>query len=150
MTAYADTSFLCALYRQQDNSRAAAAHFRAMTEALHVSGLLLYEFRQSLRLQVWLHTQDPQKGFPESQCDNALADLQSDLDSGVVVIVPADWADVHRTAERLSSAQTKAEGHRALDVLHVATALHLEAKEFLSFDQRQRKLATAEGLAVGP
>ena len=121
-----------------------------MTEPLHVTGLLLYEFRQSLRLQVWLHTQDPQKGFPQAQCNKALADLQSDLDSGAVVIVPADWADVHRTAERLSSARTKIEGHRALDVLHVATALHLEAKEFLSFDERQRKLASAEGLAVRP
>ena len=150
MTAYPDTSFLCALYRQQDNSREAAAHFKAMTEPLHVTGLLLYEFRQSLRLQVWLHTQDAQKGFPEAQCDKALADLQSDLDSGAVVIVPADWADVHRTAERLSSARTKTEGHRALDVLRVATALHLEAKEFLSFDERQRNLATDEGLTVGP
>ena len=55
MTAYPDTSFLCALYRQQDNSREAAAHFKGMTEALHVTSLLLYEFRQSLRLQVWLH-----------------------------------------------------------------------------------------------
>jgi len=33
--------------------------FSAMREALHVSGLLLYEFRQSLRFHVWLHQQDP-------------------------------------------------------------------------------------------
>ena len=150
MTAYPDTSFLCALYRQQDNSRVAATHFRAMTEPLGVTSLLLYEFRQSLRLQVWLHTQNPRKGFPGAQCDKALADLQSDLHSGAVVIVPADWAGVHRTAERLSSARTKAEGHRALDVLHVATALHLNAREFLSFDKGPRQLATAEGLALKP
>jgi predicted nucleic acid-binding protein len=60
------------------------------------------------------------------------------------------WAAVHRTAERLSAAHTKAEGQRALDILHVSTALHLETKEFLSFDERQRKLAAAEGLAVKP
>ena len=150
MTAYPDTSFLCALYRQQSNSREAAAHFKAMTEALHVTSLLLYEFRQSLRLQVWLHAQDPRKGFPKGSCDQALADLQSDLDGGAVVIVPADWADVHRIAERLSSARTKAGGQRALDILHVATALHLGAQELLSFDDRQRQLATAEGLKVQP
>ena len=150
MTAYPDTSFLCALYRQQDNSREAATHFKAMTEPLHVTSLLLYEFRQSSRLQVWLHSRDTKKGFLEMDCERALADLQSDLDSGAVVIVPAEWAEVHQTAERLSSAHTKAQGYRALDTLHVATALHLDAKEFLSFDERQRKLARAEGLAVKP
>jgi predicted nucleic acid-binding protein len=41
-------------------------------------------------------------------------------------------------------------GHRSLDVLHVATALHLGAREFLTFDANQRKLATAEKLKVKP
>lgn len=150
MTAYPDTSFLCALYRQQVNSPEAAAHFKSMTEPLHVTSLLLYECRQSLRFQAWHHKQDASKGFPEVQCERALADLQSDLDSGAVSIAAADWADVHRTAERLSATYTKTEGQRALDILHVATALHLEAKEFLTFDDRQRALATAEGLAVKP
>jgi predicted nucleic acid-binding protein len=45
MIAFPDTSFLCAMYVRQENSQAAAAHFKAMPEALHVSGLLLYEFR---------------------------------------------------------------------------------------------------------
>lgn len=150
MTAYPDTSFLCALYRLQANSPQAAAYFKAMTEPLHVTSLLLYEFRQSSRLQVWLHARDPKKGFSESDCDKALADLRSDLDIGAVVIATAEWAEVHRVAERLSSARTKTEGLRALDTLHVATALHLHAKEFLSFDERQRKLAAAEGLTVNP
>jgi len=37
-------------------------------------------------------------------------------------------------------------GHRSLDVLHVATALHLGAQEFLTFDANQIKLARAEKL----
>jgi hypothetical protein len=44
MIAFPDTSFLCAMYVRQDNSPQAAAHFKAMPEALHVSSLLLYEF----------------------------------------------------------------------------------------------------------
>ena len=150
MIAFPDTSFLCAMYVRQDNSLAAAAHFKAMPEALHVSGLLLYEFRQSVRFQVWLHARDKAKGYPQADCDRALADLQTDLDTGALVVVTADWPDVHRLAENLSKRHTMTGGHRSLDVLHVATALHLGAREFLTFDTNQRKLAAAEKLKVKP
>jgi predicted nucleic acid-binding protein len=35
-----------------------------------------------------------------------------------------------------------------MDILHVATALHLGATEFLTFDANQKELAEAEGLVV--
>ena len=35
-----------------------------------------------------------------------------------------------------------------MDILHVATALELGVKEFLTFDGNQKKLAEAEGLVV--
>ena len=150
MIAFPDTSFLCALYVRQDNSPAAAAHFKAMPEALHVSGLLLYGFRQNVRFQVRLHARDKAKGYPQADCDRALADLQTDLDTGAVVVVTADWPDVHRLAETISKRHTIVGGHRSLDILHVATALHLGAREFLTFDTNQRKLAAAEKLKVKP
>ena len=150
MIAFPDTSFLCAIYRRQDNSPAAAAHYKAMKEALHVSSLLLYEFRQSVRFQVWLHTQDKTRGYPQADGDLALVDLQTDLDTGAVVLVATEWPDVHSRAEELSRRHTAAGGHRSLDVLHVATALHLKAAEFLTFDASQRKLAAAAGLKVKP
>ena len=89
MIAFPDTSFLCAFYRRQDNSPQAAAYFKAMPEALHVSGLLLYEFRQSVRFQVWLHARDKSKGYPQADCDRALADLQTDLETGALRVHPA-------------------------------------------------------------
>ena len=150
MTAFPDTSFLCALYRQQENSAIAAAQFKAMPEALHISGLLLYEFRQGVRFQVWLHGRDKRKGYPQADCDRALADLQTDLGNGAVVVVTVDWPEVHRVAEALSNRHTMMGGHRALDVLHVATALHLGAREFLTFDTNQRRLAVAAKLKVRP
>ena len=150
MTALPDTSFLCALYVRQDNSPAAAAHFKAMPEALHVSSLMLYEFRQSVRFQVWLHSRDKSKGYPQAKTEAALDGLQADVETGVVVPVTADWPDVHRLAETLSKRHTMAGGHRAFDVLHVATALHLGARELLTFDTNQRKLAIAEKLKVKP
>jgi len=144
MIACPDTSFLCAMYVRQENSLAAAAHFKAMPEALHVSGLLLYEFRQSVRFQVWLHARDKTKGYPQSVAEVALAKLESNMDTGAVVVAVVDWPDVHRLAETISKRHTIAGGHRSLDILHVATALHLGAREFLTFDANQRKLAVAE------
>jgi predicted nucleic acid-binding protein len=150
MIAFPDTSFLCALYVKQDNSPAAAAHFKAMPEALPVSGLLLYEFRQSVRFQIWLTQRDKNKGYPQKIAETALDGLQSDLETGAVTMVAADWPDIHRLAETLSKRHTATVGHRAFDVLHVATALHLGAREFLTFDTNQRKLAAAEKLKVKP
>ena len=150
MIAFPDTSFLCAMYVRQDNSLTATAHFQKMPEALHVSGLLLYELWQSVRFQVWLHLRDKSRGYPQSVAEVALAKLQSNLDTGAVVVATADWPDVHRLAETLSKRRTMTGGHRSLGMLHVATALHLGAREFLTFDASQRKLATAEKLKVKP
>ena len=79
-----------------------------------------------------------------------LADLQSDIDSGVVEIVPVDWARVHSLAEQLSSQNTSKSGYRAFDILHVATALELGAKELLTFDVRQGEMAKVAGLKAKP
>ena len=150
MIAFPDTSVLCAMYVRQDNSAAAAAHFQRMTEVLTVSGLLLYEFRQSVRFQVWLHGRDRTRGYSHIVAEGALAKLQANLDAGALLVAPVDWPDVYRLAETISKRHTGAGGHRSLDILHVATALHLGAREFLSFDTNQRKLATAEKLKARP
>ncbi|MEO6785559.1 MAG: hypothetical protein ABI318_05440, partial [Chthoniobacteraceae bacterium] len=106
MTAYPDTSFLCALYREQDNSKTADAHRMAMMGILPVTSLVLFEFRQSVRFQTWLHRQDAAKGYGDREGAKMLADLRSDLDSGLVEIIPADWAKVHSRAEQLSAQHT--------------------------------------------
>jgi predicted nucleic acid-binding protein len=148
MIAYPDTSFLCALYRLQVNSSAAAAHAARMPEALHVSSPLLFEFRHSLRWQSFLHANDRAKGFDRASAQAALAKLQVNIAAGAVVVVPVEWADVVSIAEGLSAQYTWSEGYRGFDVLHVATALHLGATEFLTFDVKQKKLAQAVGLVV--
>lgn len=150
MIAYPDTSFLCALYVPQSTSTAAIAHYQRMKEPLHVTALLLGEFRQSVRFQIFRHGRDATQGYARRTGLEALAKLQSNLESGALVVAPAEWADVLHIAERISARHTIDGGHRYLDVLHVATALHLGAAEFLSCDANQRKLAAAEGLSAKP
>ena len=57
-----------------------------------------------------------------------------------------------RSADRIIaiSAFTASQLMRSLDLLHVAAALELRAKSFLSFDTRQRQAARAEGLKILP
>jgi predicted nucleic acid-binding protein len=88
--------------------------------------------------------------MPLTDAQAALTQFETDLANSVAVLVPCNFQDLFRRAEALSARHTIAGGHRSFDVLHVATALHLGAREFLTFDLNQRKLAAAEKLRVKP
>ena len=49
-------------------------------------------------------------------------------------------------AKQITQRRTRILGVRTLDLLHVASAVVLQADTFYSFDNDQRKLARAEGL----
>jgi len=117
-----------------------------VSKPLPVTSLLLFEFRQSVRLQIFLHGKDRNKGFPKEEGEAMLRDLRADLAAGVIAVVPVDWTEVHSLAEMLSAKHTETGGHRFADLLHVATALQLGAEQFLTFDANQRKIARAEGM----
>jgi predicted nucleic acid-binding protein len=148
MSVFPDTSFLCSLYRRQDNSPQAIAYLEKHAGPLSVSSFLLLEFRQSLRVQARLHEHDRKKGFMRTEAQLMLRHLQSDLANEVIQMVSVDWSAVHQQAEALSARHTESGGHRLADIVHVATALHLGAEEFLTFDANQKRLAVAEGLKV--
>lgn len=145
---FPDTSFLCSLYVPQSHSTKAIAFMGRQPTALDVSSLLLYEFRQSVQFQVYRHSNDRTQGYPHAVAQAALTALQSDVKAGALHLAAVDWADVHQRAEHLCLQYTRRGGHRTMDILHVATALHLGAGEFLTFDAHQKKLAEAEGLVV--
>lgn len=146
MGIFAETSFLFAIYRFQNNSVAAAEIFALLPHGSPLSPLVIFEFENSLRLQVGLFQVDRSKGFPERIAEKARADFHSDLDAGFWKVAPLDWPQVLAEAEKLSSRHTAAGSHRAMDLLHVATARHLGSKTFLTFDERQSKLAKNAGL----
>lgn len=145
---FPDTSFLCALYRPQWNSEQADAYCAKLKSPLPVSTLVLFEFRQSTRLQVRLRRSDRTLGFTIAQGAGMLDHLRDDLESGFLALTPIDWTAVHTLSELLSAKYTEKEGHRFADILHVATALQLSAQTFLTFDANQATLARAEGLKV--
>ncbi|MEI8294185.1 MAG: type II toxin-antitoxin system VapC family toxin [bacterium] len=148
MIAYPDTSFLCSIYRKQIHTPLALAYIAQMTEPLHFTRLLEFEFLQAIELQVWLHSSDPKKGYTRREADQMIDDWESDIASGLNKLVPCDSDAVLRLAGFYSEKHTARSGHRSLDILHVATAVHLGAKEFLTFDERQRSLARRVGLKL--
>jgi predicted nucleic acid-binding protein len=80
----------------------------------------------------------------------ALRQIEEDLADGVLVHVPLPWTDALRKAEQLSAAHAEQIGSRSTDTLHVAAAMLVGTRRFLSFDKRQRELAKAAGLEVKP
>jgi predicted nucleic acid-binding protein len=67
---------------------------------------------------------------------------------GILQHTPLVWADALREAERIGEATLTQIGARSGDLLHVASAVVLGAREFITFDQRQTKLARRAGLKV--
>ena len=86
------------------------------------------------------------KDISTAQFAAALADLDSDLKSQRVVMVDLLWRAATDRAVELSREHTPEFGSRMLDVLHVASALELGAKNMISYDERQIELATTAGL----
>ena len=140
MQAYPDTSFLFSLYAPQVHSPISTAHFAAMKEPLHLTSLNRFELVNAIQLALFRKTLAKSAGLL------ALEKLTANIDSGALVIVACDWAAVHGRALQIASQHTGKGGYRGFDILHVATALELGAKEFLTFDAQQSELAKAVGL----
>lgn len=67
-----------------------------------------------------------------------------------LVETPVSWAEVYSEADALSAPHTVKAGTRALDVLHVASAAAVGARNFYTFDARQKALAVKAGMKVKP
>lgn len=145
MSAYADTSFLYSLYVQQAHSAKAAAYMaESGSMPLPLTTLGRFELFNAVRLSVFRRQLAPRAATLDLQT------IEGDIRTGVLELIACDWPAIHADADRLSSKHTIKNGHRAVDLLHVATAISLGTADFLTFDQNQAKLAVAEGLTVKP
>lgn len=142
MIDYADTGFICSLYAPDAHTEQACRLMDGQRAPIAFSWLNQVEFRNALRLRVF------RKEITTDQRDHSLNGLLADLNTGVFENREPAHSNVLIETERLSARHSEKFGTRSLDVLHVAMALSLGSKRFLSFDNRQIKLAKAAGLAV--
>ena len=74
------------------------------------------------------------------------AKWEGDLGAGRLRHRSLAWPEVFQQGNLLTEAHSPQIGCRTLDILHVAAALVLHATEFVTLDERQRRLALAAGL----
>jgi len=80
--------------------------------------------------------------------DAALAAIDDDFARGRYVQADLLWRATLKRATDISRRFTRAIGCRSLDILHVASALELGLRSFVTFDVRQRNLVVAVNLSL--
>ena len=144
MTGYADTSFLVSLYLPDPNSTIAQSTAIRASIAFPFTFLHALETRNAIELSVFRNHITP------PQAAQAWSSLLRDIRAGKLVRPRIDWPLVLRQARVEASVRTRVIGSRSLDILHVICGRTLGAKDFFSFDRRQRHLASALGFNVLP
>jgi len=140
LSIYADSSVLVALYladrRLVQAQRLRGRYGRAWLTPLHRA-----ELAQAVAQQLYM------KRVSAAQAQEVLANFQRDRQSAV-------WMEVSHPESAFDRSIQLVEQYggrvplATLDTLHVASALELGSERFLTFDERQAKLARAVGLKV--
>jgi len=139
---YVDPSALARLYIHQEGSREMAAWRAKVRGALPVTHHGRTEIVNAICRAAFLGQ------LGAEALIEIIADFNSDFASGHLRQVDILWRAALNGAAELSQRHTPKLGTRSLDVLHVACALELELRHFLTFDSRQQHLAAAAGLKL--
>jgi predicted nucleic acid-binding protein len=141
---YADTGVMVKTYVWELDSAKAVALLEEIGLPLLFSHIHSVEIPNALRLKHF------RGEISKAQEIAANRIFLKDIESGVMTPCDYDLAEVFRVAERLSAKHSALIGSRSLDLLHIAAALESECTYFLSYDDRQRKVAKLSGFKVLP
>lgn len=138
---YLDTSVVVSLYSPDANSAIAVRFLQTCGDAPLITTLCELEAVNAFELRVF------RSQISSKQAEDSLSDFALDLRNGVIQLRTLPEFALER-ARQLSRDFTAKLGTRAADVLHVAAAVELGADGFFTFDQQQRQMAEAAGLAI--
>ncbi len=140
MNIYVDSSFLVSLYLTDQHSAESRRRVKS-APGLWFTPLHNAEWAHVLGQHVFRG----QLSLSESQRMHAR--LEEHQQTGRWIVTPIPEAAFDLCAD-LARKHCPKLGLRTLDTLHVACALELKADRFWTFDDRQAKLAKAEGLKI--
>jgi predicted nucleic acid-binding protein len=141
LSGYADTSFLVSVYTPDANSHLAVEIMHHIKFPIFWTSFGEVELLNALQLRLF------RRELTSLEVKEAHAAIRRHLDSQIYLLKPFSPA-IFEKAKLLIQRHTRNLGVRTLDLLHVASALVLQADVFYSFDLDQRKLARAAGLRL--
>jgi predicted nucleic acid-binding protein len=139
---YTDPSALRSLYVHDLRSRPFSAWRFRIRGGLLITPFGRAELVNSIALASFRRDITPRAA------DSALQNLLQDIEEGRLHLAELPWRQTLGRCVELSRVQTPLVGTRTLDILHVASAEALGCRRFVTYDERQSKLARAIGLRV--
>lgn len=139
---YVDPSALVGLYIHTPTSRALSAWRARIGGAVPITRFSYAELINALALGQF------RGSLTEADCVGAIEDTRVDLTLGRLRLIDLLWRATLDRAVKISGKHVPTIGARALDVLHIASALELGARQFVTYDERQARLAEACRLKV--
>lgn len=144
MTRWPDSSFIVSIYIEDRNTAKAKRCFTEQGDAPFITPFSRGEIQNAIRMCAF------RREISEQQMTQALLSFEHDQEEGFFELVDIDFPELIERATRLSHRHALSLGVRYLDLLHVAAALLSKSRQFLTFDERQARLAKAVGLDVRP
>lgn len=144
MVVYADSSFLVAVYVEGGNTEKARSYFAGNPEPVSLTSFSKSEAQHAIRMLAF------QKHIDLAKMTRALLQFERDETEGFYEAQALELQNLFLKTSQLSHRHALESGVRYLDLLHITSALLVNATRFLTFDARQGKLAKAVGLQVKP
>jgi predicted nucleic acid-binding protein len=144
MDAYFDSAIIVKLYVMEATSPDAIRLVGAYVPPYWLTQWQALEVKNAIRLKAF------RKEITEAEMRQSIAAFEQDVAAGRWQRPPYSAAAVEQLAEKLSACHSTILGCRTLDVIHVAAAVVIGAKEFVTFDGRQGAMAKLAGLTVKP
>lgn len=138
---YLDSSALVKLYVREPGTAELSAFVRKFSPPLPFSSL------HELELTHALERRREEGDLSTIGLNQIVGTLDHDLTQGVLARPAAEWSGTFARAIHLLRQHR---GLRSLDALHIGHALEAGAVWFVTYDRRQGKAATAEGLKLWP
>ena len=139
---YVDTSVIVKLYIKEKYSRKVSKWLRENNEAIPLTNFHALEFANALHLKQF------RREISSNQLRHVLTKFNDHQEIGVYYHPQTDWSGTLRYALDLAQKYTTQTGSRTLDIFHLASAVALQAKRFLTLDERQSKPALSAGLQI--
>jgi predicted nucleic acid-binding protein len=137
-----DTSVIVKLYFKEEYSRDTSNWLRKNNEAIPLTSF------HELELINAIHLKQFRTEITSDETRQIISRFEEHEISGIYYRPQLAWSAIFIHAIDLSKKHTANIGSRSLDILHVASALSINAERFLTLDDRQTRLAALAGLKI--